>query len=213
MKINLLSAVSWWAELGGLRQAMFIIGCCTGAVLILQIIMTLVGLGHDASFDASDGSMDADGDSFNDGAGTGIFGMKLLSLRAIVAFLGIWSWVTFILCDKNIGLPLWAGIVLGVVAGFAAMCLMAWALMAIEKLQSNGNVSIENSVGKTGEVYLIIPASRAAQGKIQITLQERLREYNAVTDAGRTIKTGEKIKVVSVVDDDTVVVEPFGETD
>ncbi len=199
----------WWEALGILRQVMFVIGCCAGGILVIQIIMTLIGLGHDTSFDGGvDFDGDADADGMTDG-GAGMFGMKLLSMRAVIAFLGIGSWVCYILADPAIGCPIGATIPVSIAAGAVAALLMAWAMFSIEKLQSSGNVTIENAVGKIGDVYLRIAASKSAAGKIQITIQERLRDYDAFTEAGREIHMGEKVKVVGVIDDTTLLVEPF----
>ena len=61
--------------------------------------------------------------------------------------------------------------------------------------------------GKTGEVYLTIPSNRAGVGKITAVVQSALRELDAVTDADEPIKTGTQIKIVSVLNQNTVVVK------
>jgi len=186
---------------------MFIIGCAMGAVLVVQILMMLIGLGHDTTFD-HDGHFDTDsGDAFNSDSAVA-FGMRMLSIRSIIAFLSVGAWVCFTLVGYWPN-AIWAAILLAVVAGLAASAAMAFALRAIQKLQGSGNVSMENAVGKNGQVYLRVPAARGTGGQIQVTVQERLREYNAVTDAERVLKTGEKVRVIGVVDETTLLVEPI----
>ena len=197
----------WWSNLHTLQQIMFIVGCAMGAVLIVQILMMLIGMGHDTAFD-HDGDVDSDADAFNH-QGAAAFGMKLLSIRSVIAFLGVGAWVCFTLLEWLQGPWLWLAIVLSAVVGFGASCLMSYAMMSIEKLQQSGNVAIGNAVGKNGEVYLRIPENRKGNGKIQVTVQERLCEYAAVTDVSRILKTGEKIRVTGVVDENTLLVEPF----
>lgn len=197
----------WWDSQTGLQQAMFIIGCAMGIFLVIQIVMMLIGLENDSSFD---GDMDfdldgADSDPFNDGGGVTIFGLRLLSLRAIVAFFTIGSWVTYTL---SFGLPNWGSILLGIVCGLGAAILMAYVLKAIDKLQAAGNINLKNAVGIVGEAYLRIPASRSGKGKVHINIENRYREYDAMTDSKELIKTGAPIIVVDVIGDDILMVEP-----
>ena len=65
---------------------------------------------------------------------------------------------------------------------------------------------VERSVGRTGTVYLRVPASRAGSGKIHLMLQNRTVEYQAVTP-GSELPTGTPVRVVGVVNSDTVEVE------
>ena len=206
----------WWnLELSTLQQVMFVIGVAMGVVLVIQIVMMLIGMGHDTTFETdggfSDGGghgcdhdHDGHGDVFNND-GAAAFAMRMLSVRSIIAFLGIGSWVCFIMLDHW---PVWGAVLLAVGCGIAAAAVMAFAMQQMQKLQSAGNVLIENAVGKNGEVYLRIPNARTGRGKIQISVQERLREYDAVTDSTRPIKTGERIKVTATVDENTLLVEP-----
>ena len=60
-------------------------------------------------------------------------------------------------------------------------------------------------MGKTGTVYLTIPGNRAGAGKVQLNLQNRTVEYQAVTSQ-EALPNGAKIVVTSVVSRDTVEV-------
>ena len=64
----------------------------------------------------------------------------------------------------------------------------------------------KSAVGCQGKCYLRIPGERAGEGKVQITIQGAVREYNAVTD-GDAIKTGSPIRVVETIDANTLLVE------
>ena len=61
-------------------------------------------------------------------------------------------------------------------------------------------------VGSQGKVYLTIPEARTGEGKVQISIQGAVREYNAQTD-GDAIKTGTPIKVTEVINENTLLVE------
>jgi hypothetical protein len=51
-----------------------------------------------------------------------------------------------------------------------------------------------------------VPAARAGSGKIQLMLQNRTVEYQAVTP-GNELATGTPIRIVAVINSDTVEVE------
>ena len=57
-------------------------------------------------------------------------------------------------------------------------------------------------------VYLRIPATREGQGKVQISLLGSVQEISAMTD-GAFIPTGARVRVIQVIDDNTLLVEPI----
>ena len=85
------------------------------------------------------------------------------------------------------------------------MMLFRW----LGSMQQAGNINLfRSAVGCEGKVYLKIPAGRAGTGKVQITINNAVREYEAVTD-GDALPTGSGIRVVEVLSSDTVLVEPL----
>ena len=78
------------------------------------------------------------------------------------------------------------------------------------KLQYDGTLNIQNAIGLTGTVYLTVPALRTAPGKVNVTVQEQLREFEAVTDRTTPIPTGSSIRVVGLLKDNMVLVEADG---
>jgi membrane-bound ClpP family serine protease len=75
----------------------------------------------------------------------------------------------------------------------------------MKNLQSSGTIDVQNAVGQEGTVYLTIPAD--GTGKAQVTVQDRLKVYEAVSEYGEEIPSGERIKVVKVVSGNILVVE------
>lgn len=198
---------AWWNGLTGYQQVLFVIATATTLIMIIQIIMMLFGFGDDSSFDG-DVDVDADGsDGYNDeGMGLTIFGMRILSVRTILAFFAIGCWVVFTLIEV---LPVWAATLLGIVAGVLAAFGVAFMMKSVEKLQSSGNVEIQNAVGKTAEVYLTVPAKRSGTGKVNVFVQERYVEFEAVTDEDEPIKTGATAKIVATLNQGTLIIESY----
>ena len=94
-------------------------------------------------------------------------------------------------------------IAVGVVLVVLVMLLFKW----LTDMQESGNINVyKSAINCEGTVYLTIPGERGGEGKIQITINNAVREYAAVTD-GPTLKTGSRIRVVEVVSANTMLVE------
>ncbi len=195
---------AWWNSLTDLQKIFACIGVPATLVLIVQTILLLFGIGDGDS----DTDLDGDGvpdDLESDGDGDG--GLALFSVRGIVGMLCIagWSGIVFLDAGLNAGLA----VVLACLCGAAALFAIAYLMKAVLKLQSSGNIQLGYAVGKTGEVYLPIPPKGQGHGKINIMVQDRYIEVDAVTCAETTLKTGELVRVVSTDEMGTVVVEPL----
>jgi hypothetical protein len=55
-------------------------------------------------------------------------------------------------------------------------------------------------------VYVPIPAFGKGAGKVQLSMQNRIVEYLAITNEAESLKTGEAVRVVGIKDGDTVEV-------
>ena len=174
----------------------FFVACAVlgGGVLVVQLLLGLLGV------------IDAGGDadvSGHDHAGIhgAHEGLDLLSVRAIsagAAFFGLGG-----LAGLATPLGLIAAIPLALIAGVAAMVGTAVAMRWLLRFEDDGTVSIHGAVGATGTVYLTIPGDRKGAGKVMLTLQNRIVEYQAVTSAA-PLPTGAPIMVVDIVGPDTV---------
>jgi ammonia channel protein AmtB len=100
-------------------------------------------------------------------------------------------------------LRLLAAIPLAILGGIAAMYGTAVAMRWMLGFEDDGTVSIHGAVGATGTVYLTIPGERQGSGKVMLTLQNRIVEYQAIT-SDALLPTGAAIMVVDVVGPDTV---------
>ena len=63
-----------------------------------------------------------------------------------------------------------------------------------------------HAVGLPATVYVPIPGKRAGVGKVTFRLQDRIVEYQAVTEGADRLATGEKVVVEAIVSADTVCV-------
>lgn len=200
----------WFESLTSLQRIFAYIAVPSTVVLLLQTILLFFGIGGGGiDTDVSDigGLTDVDAGEFdiNDVTnGTDGDGLTVFSIRGIIAMLCIGGWAGIVLLDAGMT-PVWA-IVISVALGIIALIGMALVMRAFMRLQSSGNIVVENAVGKTGRVYLTIPGEMKGSGKINITVQDRFTEFEAVTEDASPIKTGETVSVISVDDAGRLVV-------
>jgi membrane protein implicated in regulation of membrane protease activity len=66
------------------------------------------------------------------------------------------------------------------------------------RLNQDQTLRVQRALGREGTVYIPIPAKKASSGKVQLTLQSRVVEYEAVTGGDEKLATGTKVRVVAV---------------
>jgi hypothetical protein len=168
-----------------------------GTVMLGQFVLSVFGIGHDVDHDASADSTDDHGSSWFAG---------ILSLRAITAAImlfglcGLWA--------NYDGREVPASLAFACLGGVAGLLLVAQLMRFLHGLAEEGNIQIESSVGRPATVYLTIPGKFASAGKVQLELQNRTVEYQAVTAHPESLPTGSRVTVVAVVNSDTVEVTP-----
>lgn len=160
----------------------------------------------DSDFSGGGGASDATDDATAQGGVNMPFGLRLLSLRSIIAFVAVGGWMCYTLCYV---LDWYFALIISLACGFGAACAMAAAIMGMEKLQGNGNLDPNNAIGKIGTVYLTVPPKRTGTGKINVLIQERYAEYEAVTNGDEELKTASQIKVVGHAGNNVLIVEKY----
>lgn len=193
--------ITWWTSLSTAMQVLWAITLSASLIFVIQTVMTFLGLGdHDADFDldTSDGSFDADPS------------MNLLTFRNLVNFCMGFGWTAVLMHEKIQSNALL--IIVSVIVGILLVTVVMWIFKWLSGMQQTGNIYVHKSaVGCEGKVYLTIPGERKGEGKVQITINNAVREYDAVTD-GETIPTGKAIKVTEVINDYTLLVEELTPT-
>lgn len=146
------------------------------------------------------------GDHLHHGDGPG-GGLHVLTLRGLVTFFTLFGWSGLLFCQLELHwlLALFFAVQVGVIGMVAVAVILREAL----RLQSDGTLDIRNALGLPGTVYLTVPAARREAGKVNVTVQDQLREFEAVTDSESPIPTGGSVRVVGVTGGDTLVVEPI----
>lgn len=181
-----------WTQLTTPMQVLWGVTLAASLIFLIQSVLTFIGADADTDFDMDGG--DADGN-----------GMGLLTFRNFVNFALGFGWTAILLHDSISSVPVL--IVLSIIVGVLLVALVMMLFKWLAGMQQSGNIDVrESAVGCTGTVYLPVPAAREGEGKVQISIKGSLREYAAQT-AGSELATGTPVKVVEVINENTLLVE------
>jgi membrane protein implicated in regulation of membrane protease activity len=181
-----------------------------GTILICQFVLTVVGLGGEHGVDAGhDALHDFSGDTGHDGgsghAHSGHYSahdhgsawlFAVISFRTLVAAVAFFGLVG--LAAQSMGQAVGVQLLLALAAGLGAMYGVHWLIRMIGRLGEDATLRVKTALGQEGTVYIPIAGGRAQAGKIQLKLQNRLVEYEAVTSFAERLATGTKVRVVGV---------------
>ena len=79
---------------------------------------------------------------------------------------------------------------LAVAAGIGAMYGVHWLITSIGRLGQDATLRVKSALGHEGTVYVPIDGEKAQAGKIQLNVQNRLVEFEAVTSLPQRLPTG-----------------------
>ena len=192
---------TWWAGLSLMMKILWTVTLVASVLFVIQSILTFIGADADADFDTDiDTGMDG-GDLSNIEGGSNLY-----TFRNFVNFCLGFGWSAILLQDSipSTALLILVSALIGVALVAAVMYLFKW----LSGMQQSGNINLQRSAaGCEGKVYLTIPEGRSGSGKVQITINGAVREYDAVTESETPLKTGTSIRVVDALDANTLLVE------
>jgi hypothetical protein len=172
-----------------------------GTLVLLQLLAGALGIGGDHADAGHHGFGGHDAGDHDHGDGNWFLGLLTFrSVCAAVAFFGLGG-----LTAGYYDLPDSARIAAAALAGFAALYLVASLMKMLYRLRSDGAVRINHAIGRTGTVYLRVPANKTGPGKVTLNLQKRTVELEAFTAASE-LPTGTPVRVVAVLGPSSVEV-------
>ena len=192
---------TWWADLSPVMKLLWGVTLTATLIFIIQTVMTFLG----ADADSTDFDMDVDTSMDGSDLSNIDSGANLYTFRNFVNFFLGFGWTAIILQPSVKSTAVL--VIISVLVGIALVALVMYMFKWLYSMQQSGNINVyKSAVGCQGKCYLRIPGERGGEGKVQITIQGAVREYNAVTD-GDEIKTGTSVKVLEAVDANTLLVE------
>ncbi|MBO4230238.1 MAG: NfeD family protein [Bacteroidales bacterium] len=200
--------ITWWNSLSSMMQVLWAITLSATLIFIIQTILTFLGVGGEGGVDADvSGDLDLGG---ADGSFDADPSMNLLTFRNFVNFCLGFGWTAVLMRDK-IGSDFLL-VLLAIIVGVALVAAVMWLFKWLSGMQQSGNINVHTAaIGCEGKVYLTIPGERKGEGKVQITINNAVREYDALCE-GDSIPTGAPIKVIGVINEHTLLVEEITPT-
>jgi membrane protein implicated in regulation of membrane protease activity len=177
--------LAWFDGLQGVQTLFAICAVVGGVLLVFRMIAMFAGIDHTGA-DLHSGA-DLDGGVHH---GTD-WAFKIFTIQSLSAFLTLFGLVGLLLYPE-FGTPVAIGG--GVAAGVVAAQATEFLVRATLSLQSSGSLTLADTVGAEGTVYLTVDPETG--GKVQVTVAGRLREYEAVSANGERLETGAPIRVI-----------------
>jgi len=159
---------------------------------LLFLVQTVVSLFTGG--DHGDGDLDGDGD----------MGYQFFTIKNMIAFFTMFGWAG--LAADDAGLPKGVVVLIALLAGCAMVFIMYLLMRNTARLKHSGTLQMKNAINQIGETYLRIPAQRGGMGKVQVQVQGRFMELDAMTDDAADIATGRPIQVVNILNNQILLV-------
>ncbi len=189
----LINLASYFLGLNALQKIFLASAVLGGTLFVIRILFMLFGGDTDSDID-----MDGDTDISH---GDTDSSFRILSLQGLTSFFMMFGLVGLALSELSGIMAIFGGLI----AGTFTVWLIGKIFVGMKRLQSDGTIHMTSAIGEEGTVYLTIPAE--GTGKIQLSIQERLKVMNAVSFNKEEIKTGERVTVVNVIRGNIMVVE------
>ena len=163
-----------------------------GILFVLYFFLLMIG---GIATDVFDGLFGIDVDMGADAS------FKALTFQGIMAFLMFFG-LAGLYVTKSGGGPTPA-ILAGAIAGGASMYSTGKLFELFVNLQQDGTVELSEAIGSKGQVYLRI--SDEGVGQVTVEVNEAQRTFNAKSEDGAGIATGDFIEVVDTIGEVLVV--------
>jgi hypothetical protein len=186
--------MNFFETLDPLLKTLWFIAIPTSLIFVIQSVMTFAGV------DSHDG-LSADFDSDLHGGDTPF---QLFNFRNLVNFLLGFSWTGISFYNLMTNKIVLIGLSFAVGAAFIMVFFLI--IRQIERLAEDNTFKINNSLNKTGSVYLTIPARKSGTGKVQVSVKGSFHELDAITENDK-IESNATVRIVRIESNNLVVVE------
>jgi len=181
----------WFLQLKGIELILWCIALLFSFLFLVQTIISFF-IGGDHS-DIDDVGDHGHGDV-----------SRFFTLRNMIVFFTMFGWSG--LAAYKSGISDVAVTAIAVASGVLMVAILYFIMTRATRLRQSGTLQTKNAISQVGETYLRIPAQRNGIGKVQIQVQGRLVELDAMTDDADDIATGKPIKVLGTLNERILIV-------
>ena len=174
----------------------FWIGAVSSGLFLIKLLLTLIGGDDPGDFDIGDDIGDIGSDA----------SFTAFSLLSILAFFMGAGWMG-VACRLDWDLGSTVSLLISTGSGMCMMFLSSGLMFYVKRFNREVRYEPKTCVGKTALVYLTIPSKGNGRGQVRIDVSGRKKILSAQTNSSEKLKAFSAIKVVEVLDDNTLVVE------
>jgi hypothetical protein len=186
----------FFSNMDSAERIYWYIAIASSLIFIIQTILSFVGSDTDMEGDLD---FEADSSSFHLSS--------IFSFRNLINFLLGFGWTGVAFYNTIENKMLLNILALGIGILFIAIFFMIMKVMM--RLAENNAFDINETVGKTADVYLTVPAGKSGKGKVLVSVRGSVHELSAMTKMPMEIKSGQVVRITSVIDSNTLLVEPI----
>ena len=189
--------VEWWEAMTLTLKLFYTIAFISTMALVGQMLLLLFGVG-DGDVDIAAGAADVD---------VGDGGLHVISVRSVIAFLAGFGWTGVVATKENLSIY-WVHTI-SIAVGASFMLGVFYLMKTLHGMGHSGTLDYKNAIGVVGTVYLPIPAKMESPGQVEIMVQGRLVVVTAYTKEDKEISSQTKVKVLELLDQQSMIVEPL----
>lgn len=199
----------WWAAKSGFEQLFWYCALPASVILLIQMALTFMGMSGDEIGDAGDmdgvgdgdiGDMDGDADVETDGGGV----FPFFTFRNFVAFFTMFGWTGVMMVNNGYGTL--STIMAAVGAGLVMMAMISLLYYSMSKMTSSGGTyNLKQALGMEGTVYIKVPKGRAGSGRINVEINNQVRELDAITESPEDLVSGTVVRISKITNNKLVV--------
>lgn len=190
----MVDLMTYWEALEPLQKVYYSLAGISTVLYVANFAASMMGHDSDADLDGG-ASMDmANADGLS----------SIFSFKAITAFVLGASWSG--LSALNNGMGILTVVLFSLLGGALAMGLSVWLVRKLLGLQQDSTLTMDKTVGCTGEVYLTVPANLAKGGQVEILVNNSYKIFEAVSNDPEPLKPHDRIVVLEVLDDNVLMV-------
>lgn len=195
---------AWWEGISILNKLFVCSAVVFTMLFIWQMVMTVWGFDSHGEFHTGDTDIHSALNSpihyeVHDSAGEAF---TVVSTRSILAFGTLFSWSGSLYLSD--GTPILLTLAYSLMWGALAMLGVSCILHLLLRMQEQGNASAWWALGEQGTVYINIPPD--GLGKVRLMVRGVMSMVNARSQNGMPIIEGSRVKVVNVLNQNTVEV-------
>ena len=131
--------------------------------------------------------------------------VRYFSIFTISGFLLVFGFMGMQTLKNNITMK--PSFVISVLLGFTGLVIFALVEYAVDLMVKHDAIFSANTVGLEALVYKDIKAKKGCTGKVRLSINDKVVEFDAVTNDEVTLRKGAKVTITNSLSDTSVVVE------